>query len=167
LFFPSRHPLLDSSLFSSEDLEGDRLPDLDPPDNFLDGLEASPIDDRLGNDLFTAPPDTNLLEDPLEPCLLDNDLLDEYGDLLDLLDLLGELLDDLLDLDLLGELLGDFLALDLLDELLLLDLLNSNPGAVPLDVLPAGDPLEDEPLDSLLDILSANPGEAANPGMMP
>ena len=57
IFLLLRFSFLDSSFFSSEDLEGDRLPDLDPPDDFLDGLEASPIDDCLGDDLFTEPTD--------------------------------------------------------------------------------------------------------------
>jgi hypothetical protein len=161
LSFLLRPPLPDSSLFSPEDLADDCL-----PDDFLDDLEAYLPDGTLGNDLLTAPPDTNLLDEPPEPCLPDNDLLDEYGDLLDL-DLLAKLLGDLLDLKLLGKLLDDLLALDLLNELLLPNLLASAPDADLLDDLAAADPLEDEPLDLLLDIPSTNPGEAAAPDMMP
>ena len=153
LSFLPRPPLLDSSLFSPADLADDCL-----PDDLLDDPEA--------------------LDEPPEPCLPDNYLFDEYGDLLDLdlldeflgdlpdLDLLGEHLDDLLDLELLGEPSDDLLALDLLNKLLLPDLLASAPDADLLEDLAAADPLEDEPLDPLLDIPSTNLGKAAAPDMM-
>jgi hypothetical protein len=182
LSFLLRPPPPDSSLFNPEDLADDCL-----PGDFLDDLKASLPDGTLGNDLLPAPPDTNSLDESPEPCLPDNDPLDEYDELLDLdlldellgdlpdLDLLSERLDDLLDLDLddlldlelLDELPDDLLALDLLTELLLSDLLASALDADLLDDPAAADPLEDEPLDPLLDVPSTNPGEEAAPDLTP